>query len=165
MRASYLDRGESHLGKALTKCSLYNKLPGFVVPKSDRALCVNNGNLLKAVNLFFSSSQARKIRQSTQCISSPKKTDAKIAKQLRTPQCISSTHFMPISHTPGVGPSPKSVQTPHLGASYVAVVGNIFVVNICVYTTFLNTKCTTYAQGHTHYLSGGPSLLWGEWVR
>ena len=90
-----------------------------------------------------------------------KKTDAKIAKQLRTPQCISSTHFMPISHTPGVGPSPKSVQTPHLGASYVAVVGNIFVVNICVYTTFLNTKCTTYAQGHTHYLSGGPSLLWG----
>ena len=60
LRASYLDRGESHLGKALAKCSLYNKLPGFVVPKSDRALCVNNGNLLKAVNLFSSSSQARR---------------------------------------------------------------------------------------------------------
>ena len=60
LRASYLDRGESHLGKALAKCSLYNKLPGFVVPQSDAALCVNNGNLLKAVNLFSSSSKARK---------------------------------------------------------------------------------------------------------
>ena len=132
MRASYLDRGESHLGKALAKCSLYNKLPGFVVPQSDKALCVNNGNLLKAVNLFSSSTQARKSQTVFSMHLKPEKNDAKIAKQLRTPQCISTTHFMPISHTPHLGPSPKSVQTPHLGASYVAVVGNILVVNMCV---------------------------------
>ena len=137
LRASYLDRGESHLGKALTKCSLYNKLPGFVVPKSDRALCVNNGNLLKAVNLFFSSSQARKIRQSTQCISSPEKNWCK--------NCKAATHFsmhQPHSlyaHQPQplvLAPALK-VSRPHIWrASYVAVVGNILVANMCVYRTF-----------------------------
>ena len=134
LRASYLDRGESHLGKALTKCSLYNKLPGFVVPKSDRALCVNNGNLLKAVNLFFSSSQARKIRQSTQCISSPEKNWCKNCKAA-THSSLNASAPLTLcpSATPLVLAPALKVSRPHiLGASYVAVVGTIFVVNMCL---------------------------------
>ena len=114
LRASYLDRGESHLGKALTKCSLYNKLPGFVVPKSDRALCVNNGNLLKAVNLFFSSSQARKIRQSTQCISSPEK---KLMQKLQSSYALLNASapltLCPSATPPMLAPALK-VSRPHI---------------------------------------------------